>query len=122
MATERTTDVRTGTLWDPVDAPPEEIARACMQGSPKEIWDYLKHWHVWFWRLGEPPDWLKEEPDCEYDPTDPCWKWAECDPRVFNHRSTAQSYGTKQAPDDPGFMVLQCRHPNCQAEESEGGV
>ena len=33
-------DKRIGTLWDPVDASPEEIARACMQGPPKEKWDY----------------------------------------------------------------------------------
>ena len=33
-------DKRIGTLWDPVNASPEEIARACMQGPPKERWDY----------------------------------------------------------------------------------
>ncbi len=33
-------DKRIGTLWDPVDASPEEIALACMQGPPKETWDY----------------------------------------------------------------------------------
>ncbi len=35
-----TKDKRIGTLWDPVDASPEDIARACMQGPPKEKWDY----------------------------------------------------------------------------------
>ena len=30
-----------GTLWDPVDAPPEEIARACMQGLPRKEWEHL---------------------------------------------------------------------------------
>ena len=42
MTTKPEKDPRTGTLWDPVDAPPEEIARACMQGPPKEDWDYLR--------------------------------------------------------------------------------
>ena len=37
----QTKDKRIGTLWEPVEASPEEIARACMQGPPKETWDYL---------------------------------------------------------------------------------
>ena len=28
-------------MWEPVDLSPEEIAKACMQGPPKEKWDYL---------------------------------------------------------------------------------
>lgn len=34
-------DTRTGTLWEPVEASPEEIAKACMEGPPKAKWDYL---------------------------------------------------------------------------------
>ena len=34
-------DRRKGGLWEPVDLSPEEIAKACMQGPPKEKWDYL---------------------------------------------------------------------------------
>lgn len=34
-------DRRQGSLWEPVEASPEEIALACMQGPPKEQWDYL---------------------------------------------------------------------------------
>jgi hypothetical protein len=37
-------DARYGTLWEPVDLTPEEIARACMQGPPKKRWDYLRGW------------------------------------------------------------------------------
>ncbi len=37
-------DARTGTLWEPVDMTPEQIARACMQGPPKKKWDYMKNW------------------------------------------------------------------------------
>ena len=33
-------DKRIGTLWEPVDATPEEIAQACMQGPPKRKWDF----------------------------------------------------------------------------------
>ena len=40
MAKTPEKDKRLGTLWDPVDASPEGIARACMQGPPKEQWDY----------------------------------------------------------------------------------
>ncbi len=39
--TTRKPDKRMGSLWEPVEATPEEIARACMQGPPKETWDYL---------------------------------------------------------------------------------
>ena len=35
-------DRRMGSLWEPVEASPEEIAKACMEGPPKERWDYLK--------------------------------------------------------------------------------
>ena len=35
-------DVRYGTLWEPVDLTPEQIAKACMQGPPKLQFDYLK--------------------------------------------------------------------------------
>lgn len=35
-------DKRIGKLWEPVEASPEEIARACMEGPPKERWDYLE--------------------------------------------------------------------------------
>ena len=35
-------DRRTGTLWEPVDLTPEQIALACMQGPPKKKWEYLK--------------------------------------------------------------------------------
>jgi hypothetical protein len=35
-------DARTGTLWEPVDATPEQIALACMKGPPKKEWEYLK--------------------------------------------------------------------------------
>ena len=38
----RNRDRRVGTIWDPIDLSPEEIARACMQGPPKKEWDYLK--------------------------------------------------------------------------------
>ena len=34
-------DRRIGSLWEPVEASPEQIAEACMQGPPKETWDYL---------------------------------------------------------------------------------
>ena len=37
-------DARYGTLWEPVDLTPEEIARACMQGPPKKRWNYLRGW------------------------------------------------------------------------------
>ena len=40
MAKTRT-DKRMGSIWEPVEATPEEIAKACMQGPPKETWDYL---------------------------------------------------------------------------------
>lgn len=35
------TDRRMGTLWELVEASPEEIAKACMEGPPKAKWDYL---------------------------------------------------------------------------------
>ena len=40
--TKRTKDKRVGTIWDPIDLTPEQIALACMQGPPKKEWDYLK--------------------------------------------------------------------------------
>ena len=43
MTTEKKVkDKRIGKLWEPVEASPEEIARACMEGPPKERWDYLE--------------------------------------------------------------------------------
>ena len=41
-STKRVKDKRMGKLWEPVEASPEEIARACMEGPPKERWDYLE--------------------------------------------------------------------------------
>ena len=38
----RSRDKRVGTIWDPINLSPEEIARACMQGPPKKEWDFLK--------------------------------------------------------------------------------
>ncbi len=35
-------DKRPKTLWEPVEATPEQIALACMQGSPKKNWDYQR--------------------------------------------------------------------------------
>ena len=35
-------DKRMGSLWEPVEASPEEIAKACMEGPPKEKWDYIE--------------------------------------------------------------------------------
>ncbi len=37
----RIPDQRVGTLWEPVEATPEQIALACMQEPPKKKWDYL---------------------------------------------------------------------------------
>ena len=34
-------DRRTGSIWEPVNLSPEQIALACMQGPPKKEWDYL---------------------------------------------------------------------------------
>ena len=34
-------DKRIGTLWEPVNAMPEEMALACMEGPQKKKWDYL---------------------------------------------------------------------------------
>ena len=31
-----------GSIWHPVDLSPEQIALACMQGPPKQEWDYGK--------------------------------------------------------------------------------
>lgn len=45
-------DKRMGSIWEPVDASPADIALVCMQGPPKEQWDYLTK--------GEPPD---DEPE-----------------------------------------------------------
>ena len=43
MTTEKKVkDKRMGKLWEPVEASPEEIAKACMEGPPKERWDYLE--------------------------------------------------------------------------------
>ena len=39
--TTRKQDKRIGSIWEPVEATPEEIALACMQWPPKEQWDYL---------------------------------------------------------------------------------
>ena len=33
-------DARTGTLWHPVNASPDEIARACLTTPPPERWQY----------------------------------------------------------------------------------
>ncbi len=42
MTTEKKVkDKRMGKLWEPAEASPEEIGRACMEGPPKERWDYL---------------------------------------------------------------------------------
>ena len=41
MTEKKVKDKRMGKLWEPVEASPEEIARACMEGPPKERWDYL---------------------------------------------------------------------------------
>ena len=38
---QQTRDKRIGTLWEPVEASPEEIAKACIEGPPKAKWDYL---------------------------------------------------------------------------------
>ena len=38
---KRTADRRMGGLWEPVEASPEEISQACMEGPPKENWGYL---------------------------------------------------------------------------------
>ncbi len=38
---KRSRDKRVGTIWDPIDLTPEQIALACMQGPPKKEWDYL---------------------------------------------------------------------------------
>ena len=35
-------NARIGTLWQPVDATPDEIARACLTTPPPKQWEYEK--------------------------------------------------------------------------------
>ena len=42
MTTKKKKDARTGTLWQPVDATPDEIARACLTTPPPKQWEYEK--------------------------------------------------------------------------------
>ena len=45
--TNQAKDKRIGTLWEPVEASPEEIARVCMEGPPKKPFDYEKRKRVY---------------------------------------------------------------------------
>ena len=115
-------DRRMRTLWEPVEASPEQIARVCMEGPPKEKWDYLKHWHVWFYQVGEPPDWLKEEwaaEDPEYDQPQALGniRWALYrDEKPFTYPMQARRYGAKVEADPTMYQVRQCVHADCAAE------
>ena len=42
MTAKKKKDARVGTLWQPVDATPDEIARACLTTPPPKQWEYEK--------------------------------------------------------------------------------
>ena len=42
MTAKKKKDARTGTLWQPVNATPEEIALACLTTPAPQQWEYEK--------------------------------------------------------------------------------